>query len=517
MLAARTVAFAWLLLVSSAASATATTTVVDVATRGVTQRFLYVRPDTPIANIVALPAGGALGVRDDGTLSAPAARCDPVARARDDFAQLGFAVALVDAASDGSVNEFDDVLQVIRSMQARDGVPTWLIGGGSSAAAVLDLAANLPLAAPVGAIFYSAQHVDASRASSLRRPAQVVTHELVDAAAAAALYDALANAPARQRAVIAGGDAGGCGHASFEGALVAFVAATTSFIERNSASMMVAAPDLDQHGLTGTWYEPATSGQGFAFEVYPDMLGAGTGWLSGGWFTFGAAAGGADGQRWYSISGPMPSGAKSAPVTIYRNVGGNFDAAPVTTAESVGTGAIDFWTCDAGVLTYAFADGRAGSIPLSRVASNVECSSTASRPANGDFALSGNWYSPSTSGQGIAIEANPSSNVLWLAWYTYAPSGAASGIAGQRWYTGQGAYTAGERSVAVTLYQTVGGAFDAAEPAAPATTPVGSATLAFSSCEHASLAYAFTAGTNAGLSGTIALQRAGPTPAGCAF
>ena len=27
--------------------------------------------------------------------------------------------------------------------------------------------------------------------------------------------------------------------------------------------------NLNQHGFTGSWYEPRTSGQGFAMEVFP--------------------------------------------------------------------------------------------------------------------------------------------------------------------------------------------------------------------------------------------------------
>ncbi|HEX6792832.1 MAG TPA: hypothetical protein VF304_03195, partial [Casimicrobiaceae bacterium] len=57
-------------------------------------------------------------------------------------------------------------------------------------------------------------------------------------------------------------------------------------------------PDLDQQGLTGSWYEAAESGQGFEIEVYPDFVAAGTGLLQGAWFTFAEApAGGADHQR----------------------------------------------------------------------------------------------------------------------------------------------------------------------------------------------------------------------------
>ena len=44
---------------------------------------------------------------------------------------------------------------------------------------------------------------------------------------------------------------------------------------------------LDQFGLTGTWYNAATSGQGFVLVSYPDLAGAGTGVIAGGWFTLG--------------------------------------------------------------------------------------------------------------------------------------------------------------------------------------------------------------------------------------
>ena len=58
-------------------------------------------------------------------------------------------------------------------------------------------------------------------------------------------------------------------------------------------------PDLDQHGLTGSWYEAATSGQGVEIEVFPDHIAQGVGVLQGSWFTFdNAASGGADHGRW---------------------------------------------------------------------------------------------------------------------------------------------------------------------------------------------------------------------------
>jgi hypothetical protein len=45
---------------------------------------------------------------------------------------------------------------------------------------------------------------------------------------------------------------------------------------------------------------------------------------------------------------------------------------------------------------------------------------------------------------------------------------------------------------------------------------VGTATLDFTSCTAATFTYAFTGGTTAGLTGSMALTRIGPVPAGCA-
>jgi hypothetical protein len=112
-------------LTATSAAGAVTTTVVDVPSRGVTQRFLYVHPDAPTANVIDLPGGdGFLNIQNDGTMATNTALCNPVARNRQAFADHGFAVALVDAASDGSVQNFSDVLEVIRYMQARDHVPT---------------------------------------------------------------------------------------------------------------------------------------------------------------------------------------------------------------------------------------------------------------------------------------------------------------------------------------------------------------------------------------------------------
>src|SRR5262249_57333983 len=44
--------------------------------------------------------------------------------------------------------------------------------------------------------------------------------------------------------------------------------------------------DLNHHGLTGSWFKPATAGQGVELEGYQNMIAPGTGFLQGAWFNF---------------------------------------------------------------------------------------------------------------------------------------------------------------------------------------------------------------------------------------
>jgi hypothetical protein len=286
----------------------------------------------------------------------------------------------------------------------------------------------------------------------------------------------------------------------------------------NFAGLGPTTINLNQHGLTGSWYQPATSGQGIEVEVYPNLAAGASGNAQVSWFTYDTVAGGPERQRWYTLGGAVPTGQPAA-LTIYQNVGGNFNALPVTNAQAVGTASLSFDSCTSGQLSYTFSDGsgRTGTIPLTRITQSVTCSATGASTTNADFALSGNWYDPTTSGQGITVEINPTSNALFLAWYTYAPGGASAGAAGQRWYTAQATFTAGARSIPVQIYQTTGGVFNTSTATPPTTVSVGSGTLSFQSCTSATLSYNFTGATNGGASGTIALSRVGPVPVGCNF
>lgn len=301
------------------------------------------------------------------------------------------------------------------------------------------------------------------------------------------------------------------------------VPATPKNFAGNTATLTATPPlsasvDLDQHGLTGSWFEAATNGQGIEVEFYPDLVAPGTALVQGAWFTFDTApAGGADRQRWYTFTGNGQTGQPNIPLTISQNVGGNFNAPPVTASTPVGSGTLAFNACDSGTFTYAFTDGsgRSGTVPLTRITPNVTCAVGTAPTTNADFALSGNWYNPSTSGQGFVFEVNPFAPVVFFAWYTYSPTGQMAGTAGQRWFTGQGSFMPGARMIALTLAETTGGVFDQPTPASQATVAVGTAVVTFTTCTSAQLQFNFTAGSNAGHAGTIALSRVGPVPAGC--
>ena len=273
--------------------------------------------------------------------------------------------------------------------------------------------------------------------------------------------------------------------------------------------------NLNQFGLTGSWFNPATSGQGILLDALPDATGTGTGILFGGWFTFDIIATG--GQRWYTIQGGINAADSYADLPIYANYGGVFNTPPITKPVPVGQAKLQFSDCAHGVLSYDFSDGsgRNGNIPLLRLDANVTCAAHGESGAAAlNYPLSGAWYNPATSGQGLLLGVNPLQNVLYGAWYTFSQEGLNTS-AGQRWYTLQiGSFAPGARSMKnIPIYATVGGVFN--DSAKATAIPVGTAEITFQTCSTMSFAYAFTSGENQGKTGTVSLVRVGPTPVGC--
>jgi hypothetical protein len=285
--------------------------------------------------------------------------------------------------------------------------------------------------------------------------------------------------------------------------------------------MNVTAPaafDADQFALTGSWYDPPTSGQGLELEIYPDLNGPGSAQLFGGWFT----NDGAGNLQWYTLQGSLAAGHGNVyPLNIGLSTGGNFDAPPITQAVADGTATLTFYDCGHAALAYQFSDGRSGTIPYLRLTPATACSATVpagnvTLPANyTDVQHSGAWYEPATSGQGLMIDIVPSIDTFFAAWYTYAPQTAGlTGTVAQRWFTLQDSiYTPGDLHLKdVPIIATSGGIFD--QPSNVSVEQVGTAQIDFTSCTTMTLSYAFTQGEFAGLSGTIN-ERAIVPLAGC--
>lgn len=279
------------------------------------------------------------------------------------------------------------------------------------------------------------------------------------------------------------------------------------------------AVNLNQHGLTGAWYNPSTSGQGFYVDVQPDANGVGHGILNAGWFTYDVAAAG--GQRWYSLQGEVTPSNPVAALTIYTGSGGNFNAGPAVSATAVGQATLQFIDCIHGILRYNLTDGsnRKGFIGLTRLTGNPTCTPSGdSGTASGGYGYSGTWYNPQTSGQGLILTVDPTNAAgpfLYGGWFTYAPNGQQiGGGASQSWFALQSAQAGQGGSYSANIYSGSGGAF--LDPGSKVTTTnVGTASVVFANCSTMSLTYNFTAGLNQGLSGTLNLVRLGPPPAGC--
>ena len=131
--------------------------------------------------------------------------------------------------------------------------------------------------------------------------------------------------------------------------------------------------------------------------------------------------------------------------------------------------------------------------------------------------LTGAWYNPETSGQGMFITVYPRIREVFLSWFTYdveRPDPTVTAILGDpghRWMTAQGPYPWLDPEIKMSVYgtavlelwQTEGGVFDQKEPV-PAWEPDGTLTLEFDTCSTATVTYDIP---SANVSGTIPIER----------
>jgi len=109
---------------------------------GVTERFMLITPDHPVASLILFSGGdGQLNINERGDIRT--GKNNFLVRTRDQWAAQGFQVAVVDIPSDGverdSYRYAQDIRSVAEFLKKKSNIPVWLVGtsrGTTSAASV---------------------------------------------------------------------------------------------------------------------------------------------------------------------------------------------------------------------------------------------------------------------------------------------------------------------------------------------------------------------------------------------
>lgn len=151
----------------------------------------------------------------------------------------------------------------------------------------------------------------------------------------------------------------------------------TARIEGNTGDWLwVLFPPGSQHlnaGLSGSWFNPATRGQGILVDVMPEKQ-----LVFLAWFTFDLQRPdvgsepmiGDVGQRWLTALGSYETGDNSVVLKIQNSTGGVFDSAdpPVDENSEYGTIELQFSDCLNATMTYDIPAGPVSNVvPITRI------------------------------------------------------------------------------------------------------------------------------------------------------
>ncbi|MGJ8663642.1 MAG: DUF4397 domain-containing protein, partial [Marinicella sp.] len=147
------------------------------------------------------------------------------------------------------------------------------------------------------------------------------------------------------------------------------------FGDGSSAALATEPPFTSLNpGLNGAWFNHDTDGQGFFFEVFPELNS-----IFVAWFTYDTtfadgnetAVVGEPNHRWLTAQGDY-DGTTSAELTLYVSQGGIFNQDNVVTTTEAGTLRVDFDGCRTAMVNYTLDDsGLTGMIPLTRVSGST--------------------------------------------------------------------------------------------------------------------------------------------------
>jgi pimeloyl-ACP methyl ester carboxylesterase len=194
---------------------------------GVTQSFLLLKSDKPIASVILFAGGhGRLALSPQGMEWGSG---NFLVRNRERFTQHGFLVAVIDAPSDRpqglwdfrtSAAHAEDIKQVMVELKRIVDVPVWLIGTSMGTVSAANATARLKEGGPNGLVLTSAitketrqvtETVNSVRLKDIRVPTLVVHHKKDECVVtpyelAVALIRSLTQAPKKELIAFVGGD-----------------------------------------------------------------------------------------------------------------------------------------------------------------------------------------------------------------------------------------------------------------------------------------------------------------------
>lgn len=216
------------------------------------------------------------------------------------------------------------------------------------------------------------------------------------------------------------------------------------------------------YAITGSWYTPDLNGQGFAFEVVPNLN-----FLVVYWFTFTP-----DGSRQMWLQGAGTIARNQASVPLFRPVGGRFDDPRPPIMAEWGDAVVRLRSETEGEIEFrSDLDGVFGRMDIRRITPDIVCKETTDPFSKTiDAGKIGSWRNSDTDGQGFFFEVISDSNQIVVYWFTYTVNGSR-----QMWLQGSG-QIAGEIAN-VTLARPQGGSFN--KPDVPDLPQWGEVTVRF--------------------------------------
>jgi hypothetical protein len=224
---------------------------------------------------------------------------------------------------------------------------------------------------------------------------------------------------------------------------------TDTSIRFQITSEPVGDPFVIEAGTSSAWFDPSRSGEGFMLEI----LTANRAVMY--WFTYDSEGE----QDWYMAVGEIRGNRILFPELIQTSggkFGGEFDPAEVSRTV-VGSASFIWSGCDSGAMSWLIdRDGnkrRQGRMNLQRLTRimGIDCGRPLLAPVREEAQLSGSWYDPAHSGEGIALEVLTDERIL-LFWFGYDPRG------NRRWFFGTGEIKDG-KLLFEEMFTTLGGVF----------------------------------------------------------